>query len=112
MITDIDVWKLGVQYAIDDRWTLRARYNRSENPIRPEDMTFNILAPGVMEDHYTAGVTYTIDKQSEALGFAMYAPTVTVSGTSLLVGFGAPPTTSETVAMREWSVGIGYARWF
>lgn len=110
--TDVDVWKLGVQYAIDERWTVRAGYNRSENPIRPQDVTFNILAPGVMEDHYTLGATYAIDRQSTLTGFAMVAPSVSVSGTSLLVGFGAPPTTSETIRMKEWSLGIAYARTF
>jgi long-chain fatty acid transport protein len=110
--TDIDVWKLGVQYAIDDHWTVRAGYNRSDNPIRPQDVTFNILAPGVIEDHYTAGVTYAIDKASEVTGFLMYAPKVSVTGPSLFVGFGAPPTTTETLAMREWALGIGYAQRF
>jgi long-chain fatty acid transport protein len=109
---DIDVWKFGVQYQIDPRWTIRAGYNRSENPIRPEDVTFNILAPGVMEDHYTVGGTYSMGKDGDISMFYMYAPEVKVSGSSLFVGFGAPPTTAETIRMKEWSLGFAYSRPF
>jgi long-chain fatty acid transport protein len=109
---DIDVWKFGVAYQIDPRWTVRAGYNRSENPIRPEDVTFNILAPGVMEDHYTVGGTYSMGRDGDISLFYMYAPEVSVTGTSLFVGFGAPPTTTETIRMKEWSLGIAYSRPF
>ena len=109
---DVDVWKCGVQYQIDQRWTVRAGYNHSDNPIRPQDVTFNILAPGVMEDHYTAGATYSMGADGAISGFFMYAPTVSVTGTSLLVGFGAPPTTTETIKMKEWSLGFAYSRPF
>ena len=44
--------------------------------------------------------------------FYMYAPEVSVTGTSLFVGFGAPPTTTETIRMKEWSLGIAYSRPF
>jgi len=109
---DIDVWKFGVQWQIDPRWTVRAGYNHSENPIRPEDVTFNMLAPGVMEDHYTAGLTYSMGKDGDISAFYMYAPTVSVTGSSLFVGFGAPPTTTDTIRMKEWSLGIAYSRPF
>jgi long-chain fatty acid transport protein len=109
---DVDVWKFGVQYMMDDRWTFRAGYNRSDNPISPADVTFNIMAPGVVQDHYTLGVSYKLDKDSEIIGTAWYADTNSVTGTSLLVGFGAPPTTTETISMKEYSVGIGYSRRF
>ncbi len=52
---DIDVWKLGVEYKYSQQLTLRAGYNHGDNPISPSDVTFNILAPGVIEDHLTVG---------------------------------------------------------
>jgi len=109
---DIDVWKLGVQYMMNDQWTFRAGYNHSENPIRSEDVTFNILAPGVMTDQYTVGMTYRFDKQSEMTGAFMYAPSNSVTGSSLFVGFGAPPTTSETIEMKQYLLGFAYTRRF
>jgi long-chain fatty acid transport protein len=62
---NVDVWKFGVQWAMNDRWTLRAGFNYSDNPIEPQDVTFNILAPGVVQDQYTLGATYRVDKESK-----------------------------------------------
>ncbi|CAG1010248.1 hypothetical protein BURK1_03764 [Burkholderiales bacterium] len=109
---NVEVWKLGVQYRMNDAWTFRAGYNHTDNPIRPEDVTFNILAPGVMEDHYTLGATWTIDRMSSLTGSFMYATRNDVSGTSLLVPFGAPPTTTETIGMKQYEAGIAYSRRF
>jgi hypothetical protein len=58
------------------------------------------------------GVSYRLDKDSEIIGTAWYADRASVTGTSLLVGFGAPPTTTETISMKETMVGIGYSRRF
>jgi long-chain fatty acid transport protein len=109
---DIDVWKLGVQYKINDAWTVRFGYNHTDNPIRAEDVTFNILAPGVMEDHFTAGATWTLDKVSEVTGMFMYATRNDVQGSSLFVPLGAPPTTSETIGMKQFLLGVAYSRKF
>jgi long-chain fatty acid transport protein len=111
---DIDVFKLGVSWALSPALTLRAGYNKGDNPIRPADVTFNILAPGVMEDHYTAGFTWALDKTSELSGALMIAPRQTVSGASLFDGVfrqtGAGGT--EKIGMRQYSVGVAWARKF
>jgi long-chain fatty acid transport protein len=109
---DIDVWKFGVQYAADARWTFRAGYNKSDNPIQPRDVTFNILAPGVMRNHYTLGSTYRLDAGAEITTYFLYAPESSVTGSSLLVPLGAPPTTTETISMHQYSLGIGYSAKF
>jgi len=108
----IDVWKLGVQYTVNDQWTLRAGYNRSGNPIEPQDVTFNFIAPGVVQNQYSAGATYAIDNKSEITAAFMYAAENSVTGRSLFVGFGAPPTTTETIAMKQYLIGIAYSRKF
>jgi long-chain fatty acid transport protein len=109
---DINVWKFGLQYALNPQWTLRGGYNRSENPVQPQDVTFNILAPGVVQDQFTLGTTWKLDAQSEITGAFMYAKSNSVTGTSLFVGFGAPPTTTETIAMKQYQLGIAYTRKF
>ena len=109
---DVDVWKFGVQYAANANWVLRAGYNRSDNPILARDVTFNILAPGLIKDHYTAGFTYRLDAKSEITGYGLYAAKNEVSGTSLLASLGAPPTTTETIRMKEYAIGVGYTARF
>ena len=45
-------------------------------------MLFNILAPGVIEEHVTFGFTREIDSDSSFSFAAMYAPSNSVKGTS------------------------------
>ncbi len=112
--TDVDVWKIGVQYDLNDAWTLRAGYNHSDNPIQSQDVTFNILAPGVVQNQYSLGATWRIDKVSEITGAFMYAANNSVTGQSLIAGFLPPPVPqiTETIQMKEYLVGIAYNRKF
>ena len=75
-------------------------------------MTFNILAPGVVTNQWSLGTTYRIDNVSEVTGAFMYALNNSVTGPSLFIGFGAPPTTTETIQMKEYLLGIAYSRKF
>ena len=49
-------------------------------PIPDDEVLFNILAPGVVEQHLTFGFTRSIDADSSFAFAAMYAPAVEVSG--------------------------------
>ena len=109
---NVDVWKIGVQYDINDAWTIRGGYNYTDNPIGPQDVTFNIIAPGVVQDQWHAGATWRLDKTSEISAAFMYAQNNSVTGPSLFVGFGLPPTTTETIAMKQYLLGIAYSRKF
>jgi long-chain fatty acid transport protein len=55
---DVQAWKLGAVYQPNKQWTFRAGYNKGNNPIQSRDITFNLLAPGVITKHATLGVTY------------------------------------------------------
>jgi long-chain fatty acid transport protein len=110
---DVDVWKLGVEYALNPQWTLRAGYNHTDNPIRSSDVTFNILAPGVVKDHATAGATWKWDAQNELTGAFMYAFRNSVEGSSLLNAFFPPGVNmQEKIQMYEWSLGVQWAHRF
>lgn len=109
---NVDVWKIGVQWDVNDRWAIRGGFNHTDNPIQSQDVTFNILAPGVVQDQWHAGATWKIDAKSEITGAFMYAQSNSVTGPSLFVGFGLPPTTTETIEMKEYLLGIAYNRKF
>jgi long-chain fatty acid transport protein len=104
---DVNVFKLGVEYQIDPAFTLRAGYNHSDNPIQSRDVTFNILAPGVIQDHVTAGFTYNISKSSEITLTYMHALKNSVSGPSLYNSFGVPAG-NEKIEMYENSLGLAW----
>ncbi len=110
---DIEVVKLGAAWRMDDRWTLRGGYNRGGNPISAADVSFNILAPGVIKDHLTFGLSYALCKQCQLSLSYMHAPRVDVSGPSLFNGlFPAPPMAggTETIGMRQHAIGIAYSQ--
>ncbi len=77
---DVDVVKFGAVYQANDKLTLRAGYGRSDNPI-PQSQTFlNLLAPGVVTDHFTAGATVKLKGKLELSGYVMHAPRKEVRG--------------------------------
>ena len=109
------MFKLGVAWNLSDALTLRAGYNKGDNPITSADVSFNFLAPGVMTVHYTAGFTFGLDKASELTGMLMIAPRQTVSGGSLFNSpgfFGPGNGGSETIGMRQTSLGFAWGRKF
>ena len=99
---DIDVYRLGVQYRIDPTWTVRAGYNRSDNPIMSRDVTLNILAPGVVQDHVTLGFSYTINPTSEISMAYGHAFNNDVTGASLVFGG------TEKISMSQDFLGLGW----
>lgn len=107
---DVDVWKLGVQWRMDPQLTLRAGYNYSGNPIRSEDVTINILAPGVVQHHATFGATWKLDARSDITGAFMYAFNNDVQGSSLFNAFAPGAQMREKIEMYQYSIGIQYSR--
>jgi long-chain fatty acid transport protein len=110
---DIDVFKLGVAWQVGGGLTLRAGYNRGDNPITPRDVTFNILAPGVIKDHYTIGASFAVGRDSEVNATFMHARKNSVTGASLFNAFVGPGAAgNETIEMYENSLGVSFGMRF
>jgi long-chain fatty acid transport protein len=106
---DVTAYKLGASYAWDETLTLRAGYNHSSQPIRKSETMFNMLAPGVVQDHLTLGATWVLPNKSE-LSFAyMHAFEKKVNGENSIPGgpngFGGG---DANLKMYEDSLGIAY----
>jgi long-chain fatty acid transport protein len=106
---DVDVVKLGVEYQYSNDLIVRAGYNRSKNPISSRDVTFNMLAPGVVQDHYTLGFTYNLTKDSELTMAYMHAAKNSVSGSSLFNYFTGNTSGTDKIQMYQDSLGIAYS---
>lgn len=100
---DINVFKIGAQFELQDDWTVRVGYNRGDNPISSDDVTMNILAPGVMEHHFTAGFTKEFGPH-EVNFAAMYAPSNDVSGENMFF-----EGQDIEIEMKQYELEIGYA---
>ena len=100
---DMTTYKFGVELDTSDRTSWRFGYSYGEQPIRDHSITFNILAPGVMEEHFTVGHTRRTDKG--AWNFAlMLAPSKTVSGANPF-----DPTQSIDLEMKQYEFGVNYS---
>jgi len=69
---NITVYKLGVQYGVNNKLQVRAGYNYNSSPIPDDQVTFNTLAPATVEKHYSLGFTYMASENLEVTGTYMY----------------------------------------
>ncbi|HYA37012.1 MAG TPA: outer membrane protein transport protein [Candidatus Methylomirabilis sp.] len=106
--TDINVYKLGVQYKASGGWTWRGGWNHGDNPIPSSQAVINILAPGVVQDHLNFGFTKAMDKNSDVNFMFMHAFEKKVSG-DIPAAFGGG--TAE-IQMQENYAEIGYSKKF
>jgi long-chain fatty acid transport protein len=84
------VYKLGVAYEWSPRLTLRGGFVTLKQPIPSSQTLFNILAPGVVEDHLTLGATWQLSPQSELTVGYMHAFEKKVNGSGSIPP-GPPP---------------------
>ncbi len=78
---DVTAVKAGFDWQVADAWTVRAGYAVNDNPVPESEVLFNILAPGVVEEHYSAGFTRDFGRGRWTLDAAVtYAPRTTVTG--------------------------------
>lgn len=100
---DMTTYKLGVEWAANDTMVWRFGYSYGEQPIQDADVTFNILAPGVMEQHLTFGLTKS-KPNGGAWNFSlMYAPETTVEGPNAF-----DPTQTIELKMKQLEFEVSY----
>lgn len=105
--------KLGVIYQATPTLTLRAGYSDLDQPIPAGETFFNILAPGVVEKHYTIGGSFAVNERNPVSLFVAHMPEVSVQGSnSIPPGF--PPAGLDggnaNLHMEENSFGIAWQR--
>ena len=106
--SDVDVVSIGAAWRVTPVWTLRAGYAHNTNPVSGADATLNILAPGVVTDHISAGFTYKWGKHSNFDFSGMYVPEHSVSGPEV-TPYGVTPGSSIKLSMRQFDITLGYS---
>ncbi len=104
---DVTVYKFGLAYELKPGTTLRAGYVILDQPIPASQTFFNILAPGVVEDHLTLGLTLEMSRTSELSFMYMHAfeKKVNGSGSIPLAPFGGG---EANLRMSQNSFGVAY----
>ena len=104
---DIGIIKLGYQWtAANIDW--RVGYSHSDQPIPESETLFNILAPAVIQDHITAGLTWPVSTSQEFNLSFMYALEEKVKGPN---PFDNGATQIE-IEMSQWDLQAGWAWMF
>ena len=103
---DVTAHKFGVawQPANLTAWTLRAGFSYAAQPIESSEVLFNMLAPGVIEQHYTVGASRRLANGREASFSLMYAPSNKVSGANTF-----DPTQRIELQMKQFELEFGYS---
>ena len=101
---DMTIFKIGYQFDINDN-TFRLGYSHADQPIPESETFFNLLAPAVVEDHFTAGWTMKVGANQEFNLAGMYAPSNSVKGDNPIDG----GSTQIEIEMAQWDIQAGWA---
>ena len=102
---DITVIKAGIMFKASQDWTLMAGFSQGKQPFDEKEVLFNILAPAVVEQHITVGLSKKFEDREMNISF-MYAPTGTVEGANPLE---APNQQKIKLEMTQWQLEFGYS---
>jgi len=100
------VYKIGASYEWSRSLTLRGGYVTLKQPIPASQTLFNIVAPGVVENHVTLGATWQVSNQSELTVGYMHAFENKVNGAGSI-----PPSMGggeANLRMSQDSLGIAW----
>lgn len=104
---DINVYKVGLQWKASETWTWRAGYSKADQPIPQSEVLFNILAPGVVQQHITLGFSKAMERTGGRFNLAfMYAPSKSVRGPNPLE---VPGGQQIELKMHEYELEFGYS---
>lgn len=121
---DMDIFKLGIEYKYNKQWMLRAGYSHGNNPIEGSmdaacsgmtptppcgEVTFNILAPAVIEDHLTLGFTYTLASGNELTVAYMHGFKNDVAGVRPPPFNNMSPGSVDSIQMYQNAIGLQYS---
>ncbi len=85
---NILVYGVGGQLTLNERVSLRAGYNHSDNPVPDSLSMINVPAPALVKDHVTLGVGFAIDRRLSIN--AAYYHAFKNTGTGPLLGPAGP----------------------
>ena len=103
---NILIMKFGLMYSGFCGWDLMAGYSFGQNPIDEKNVMFNILAPAVIENHVTFGISKDIAKNHEITVAVMYAFENSIIGSNPM---DAPNQQTIEIGMKQFQVEVGYS---
>jgi long-chain fatty acid transport protein len=107
---DVNVIKLGAAWKSSPKMTWRFGYAYSTNPVPSSQVTLNILAPGIVKSHFSAGGSWQMNP-ADRLDFAVeYVPKSSVSGGEVTPQGPTPGTIK--LSMSQFALAAGWTHKF
>ena len=108
------VYKAGLQYEYNPKWTYRLGFNYGKAPIPSDQRLFALLAPAVVEKHATVGLTYKMSKTVEWGMSYVYAFKNTLKGKTVFYPQGINTLDelekpNAAMSMYQHSLGITFS---
>ena len=103
---DMTVYKFGIEWKATDCLKLRGGYATGKQPIPESEVFFNILAPGVIEQHATLGGSYTVSKGNTLNVSVIRAFSKSVTGPNPME---VPGKQTITLKMDQWDFELGWS---
>lgn len=103
---DMTILKLGASYQYSEKLTLRGGFSTGRQPIPSSEVFFNILAPGVIENHLTLGGTWQLGGGKELSVAYMHGFKKSVSG-PIPAALGMGPGEID-LRMSQNSLGVAF----
>jgi long-chain fatty acid transport protein len=101
---DVTAYKLGLQWVANPGLTLRAGYAYAKQPIPESEVLFNILAPGVIEQHLTVGGSAKVGEKTKINLAIVRAFSHSVTGPNPLE---VPGRQTIELKMDQWVFDLG-----
>jgi len=77
-----NVYKFGMRWQFNPDLTLRAGYSHNDQVVPSSQALFNVMAPGVVRDHFSLGFGQKLSAASDINVSLIYAPESKVYGTN------------------------------
>ncbi|MBL7996124.1 outer membrane protein transport protein [bacterium] len=103
---DMMIYKVGAQWLKGEGWAWRMGYSYGKQPIPKEEMMFNILAPGVIEQHATFGFSKALANKHEIHFAAMFGFSKEISGPNVME---MPNQQTIKLKMSQMEFEVGYS---
>ena len=101
---DVGTIKLGVEWVYSPDLTLRFGYSKADQPIDENQLILNVVAPAVVEQHITLGLTKQLASGNAFSAAFMIAPNNEIKGPNPF-----DPTQTIQLEMNQFELELSYS---
>ena len=105
---DVTAFKVGVAYDATEKVRLMGGFNHGAQPIPESETLFNMIAPGVVENHLTLGATVMAGSKAEITVAYMHAFEKKVDGSNSIPDMMGGGEANLRMSQNSFGVAVGW----